>query len=140
MLLPVDSKRLRRKSSRSSRPEGSRRRSVRVFTIRGGFDPSIVASREWPLEDSTMDRRTFALGLAALPYAHGAAAQPLDGPLRLVVPYAPGGSTDRVARIVGDKLQAVLGVPVVVENRTGAGGRLAAQQLKGAPANQNALL
>nr|WP_232533072.1 MULTISPECIES: Bug family tripartite tricarboxylate transporter substrate binding protein [Ramlibacter] len=67
-------------------------------------------------------------------------AQPLDGPLRLVVPYAPGGSTDRVARIVGDKLQASLGVPVVVENRTGAGGRLAAQQLKGAPASQNALL
>jgi tripartite-type tricarboxylate transporter receptor subunit TctC len=87
-----------------------------------------------------MDRRTLALGLAALPFARTAVAQPLDGPLRLVVPYAPGGSTDRVARIVGDKLQASLGVPVVVENRTGAGGRLAAQQLKGAPANQNALL
>jgi tripartite-type tricarboxylate transporter receptor subunit TctC len=87
-----------------------------------------------------MDRRTVALGLAALPFARHVAAQSLDGPLRLVVPYAPGGSTDRVARIVGDKLQASLGVPVLVENRTGAGGRLAAQQLKGAPANQNALL
>jgi tripartite-type tricarboxylate transporter receptor subunit TctC len=87
-----------------------------------------------------MHRRTLGLGLAALPFARSATAQPLDGPLRLVVPYAPGGSTDRVARIVADRLQASLGVPVVVENRTGAGGRLAAQQLKGAPASQNTLL
>jgi tripartite-type tricarboxylate transporter receptor subunit TctC len=87
-----------------------------------------------------MQRRTLALGLATLPLAWKAAAQPLDGPVRIVVPYAPGGSTDRVARIVGERLQASLGVPVVVENRTGAGGRLAAQQLKSTPANQNVLM
>ncbi|HMA09967.1 MAG TPA: tripartite tricarboxylate transporter substrate-binding protein, partial [Ramlibacter sp.] len=51
-----------------------------------------------------------------------------------------GGSSDRVARIVADKLQAKLGVPVVVENKTGAGGRLAAQQVKAAPAGQNVLM
>jgi tripartite-type tricarboxylate transporter receptor subunit TctC len=56
------------------------------------------------------------------------------------VGYAPGGSTDRVARIVGDKLQAKLGVAVVVDNKPGAGGRLAAQQMKGLAANQNQLL
>lgn len=77
-----------------------------------------------------------ALGAGAL----AASAQALDGPLRIVVGYAPGGSSDRVARIVGDKLSARLGVPVVVENKTGAGGRLAAQQLKGAPATQNVLM
>lgn len=87
-----------------------------------------------------MKRRSIALGLGALPFARMAAAQPAEGPLRIVVPYAPGGATDKVARLVGDKLQAGLGLPVVVENRTGAGGRLAAQQLKGAPANQNAIL
>ena len=87
-----------------------------------------------------MKRRSIALGLGALPFARMAAAQPADGPLRIVVPYAPGGATDKVARLVGDKLQAGLGLPVVVENRTGAGGRLAAQQLKGAPANQNSIL
>ena len=89
----------------------------------------------------TASRLTRRLLLAALgTTALAVSAQPLDGPLRIVVGYAPGGSTDRVARIVGDKLAPRLGVPVVVENKTGAGGRLAAQQLKGAPASQNVLL
>ena len=70
----------------------------------------------------------------------GAFAQSADGPLRIVVGYAPGGATDRVARIVGDKLQAKLGVPVVVDNKPGAGGRLAAQQVKATPAGQNVLM
>jgi len=77
---------------------------------------------------------------AALLLAGGAFAQKLDGPLHIVVGYAPGGSTDRVARIVGDKLQAKLGVPVIVDNKTGAGGRLAAQYAKAAGAGQNLLL
>lgn len=64
----------------------------------------------------------------------------LDSPLRIVVGYAPGGATDRVARIVGDKLAAQLGVPVIVDNKPGAGGRLAAQQAKATPANQNVLM
>ena len=63
-----------------------------------------------------------------------------EAPLRIIVGYAPGGSSDRVARIVADKLQAKLGSPVIVENRTGAGGRLSAQAVKSAPANQPALL
>jgi tripartite-type tricarboxylate transporter receptor subunit TctC len=67
-------------------------------------------------------------------------AQTQDGPLRIVVGYAPGGATDRVARIVADKLQAKLGVPVVVDNKPGAGGRLAAQQVKATPAGQNVLM
>ncbi|MCJ0765118.1 Bug family tripartite tricarboxylate transporter substrate binding protein [Variovorax terrae] len=80
------------------------------------------------------------LALTCAAAALCAQAQPLDGPLRIVVGYAPGGSNDRVARIVGEKLQARLGVPVVVENRTGAGGRLAAQQVKATPAGQNVLM
>jgi tripartite-type tricarboxylate transporter receptor subunit TctC len=83
-------------------------------------------------------RLTGTLALAAI--ACAAAAQPLDSPLRIVVGYAPGGATDRVARIVGDKLQAKLGVPVVVDNKPGAGGRLAAQQVKATPAAQNVLM
>jgi len=69
-----------------------------------------------------------------------ARAQALEGPLRVVVPYAPGGSSDRVARLVADKLGPKLGLTVVVENRTGGGGRIAAQQLKATPANQNVLM
>ncbi len=84
-----------------------------------------------------------ALGLgslaAASPALH-AQQQALDGPLRIVVGYAPGGATDKVARIVADKLGPKLGVPVVVDNKTGAGGRLAAQQVKATPAGQNVLM
>lgn len=86
-----------------------------------------------------MKRRTAAAALLAVA-AGTVRAQPAAAPLRIVVGYAPGGSTDRVARIVGDKLQAKLGVPVIVENRTGAGGRLAAQQVKAAPAGQDVLM
>lgn len=79
--------------------------------------------------------------IAALPtMAQAQPAPQLDGPLRILVGYAPGGATDRVARIVGDKLAARLGVPVIVENKSGAGGRLAAQQAKATPANQNVLM
>ena len=56
--------------------------------------------------------------------------------IHIVVGYPPGGASDRVARIIGEKLQAKLGMPVVVENKTGAGGRLAAQLVKAAPAGQ----
>ena len=84
--------------------------------------------------------RRFAGILALAAIAGAAAGQPLHSPLRIVVGYAPGGATDRVARIVGDKLQAKLGVPVVVDNKPGAGGRLAAQQVKAAPAAQNVLM
>nr|WP_256219185.1 Bug family tripartite tricarboxylate transporter substrate binding protein [Variovorax sp. 770b2] len=76
--------------------------------------------------------------IAAAPTA--ASAQTLDSPLHIVVGYAPGGATDRVARIVGEKLGAKLGVPVIVDNKPGAGGRLAAQQVKLTPANQNVLM
>lgn len=86
-----------------------------------------------------MKRRTAAVALLALA-GWTVQAQAADTPLRIVVGYAPGGSTDRVARIVGDKLQAKLGITVVVENKTGAGGRLAAQQLKSTPAGQDALM
>ncbi len=82
--------------------------------------------------------RWLAPALAATAIA--VQAQPLEGPLRIVVGFAPGGSSDRVARIVADKLQAKLGVPVIVDNKAGAGGRLAAQQAKATPPGQNVLM
>lgn len=60
--------------------------------------------------------------------------------LRIVVGYPPGGSSDRVARILADKLGAALNTSVIVDNRVGAGGRVAAQGLRNAPANPPVLM
>ncbi len=61
-------------------------------------------------------------------------------PLRIVVGYPPGGASDRAARLVAEGLQARTGSSVVVENKTGAGGRLAAQLVKATPADQPTLM
>jgi tripartite-type tricarboxylate transporter receptor subunit TctC len=86
-----------------------------------------------------MNRRSAVIAaFAAASLSRLARAQ--DKTLRLVVGFAPGGVSDRVARIVGEKLQARLGTTVIVENKTGAGGRLAAQQVKATPAGQHVLM
>lgn len=61
-------------------------------------------------------------------------------PVKLVVPYAPGGLPDVVARILAQKLQGPLGQPVVVENRPGASGASAASALAQAPADGHTLM
>ena len=81
-----------------------------------------------------MQRTRIALliGTAALalstPFAVHAEAWP-SKPVRLIVPFAPGGTTDIIARIVGEKLTGVLGQQVLVENRAGGGGAVGALEL-----------
>lgn len=58
--------------------------------------------------------------IAAIPRSGRAQAFP-ERPIRFIVPYAPGGSTDTSARIVSEKLAAMLGQPVIVENKPGGG-------------------
>jgi tripartite-type tricarboxylate transporter receptor subunit TctC len=60
--------------------------------------------------------------------------------VRLVLPFATGGSTDAIARMVGQKMSESLGQPVVVENRPGAAGAIASQQVAGAPADGYTIL
>ncbi|XAH22809.1 Bug family tripartite tricarboxylate transporter substrate binding protein [Xylophilus sp. GW821-FHT01B05] len=86
-----------------------------------------------------ISRRRLAL-LGLLLAAGQVSAAALDDTLTLVVGYAPGGTSDRIARLVAEKLRPKLGVSVIVENRTGAGGRIAAQVVKRATANQNVLM
>ncbi|MFZ2990407.1 Bug family tripartite tricarboxylate transporter substrate binding protein [Ideonella sp.] len=74
-------------------------------------------------------RNTVALGAAlAAPLAWAQAGKPV----RLLVGFPAGGGTDAIARILAEHLKDELGVPVVVENKPGAGGQLAAQALKAA--------
>jgi tripartite-type tricarboxylate transporter receptor subunit TctC len=64
--------------------------------------------------------------------ATGAALAQSGKTVKILVGFPPGGGTDAIARTLADKLKDELGVPVVVENRAGAGGQIAAQALKNA--------
>ena len=61
-------------------------------------------------------------------------------PLKIVVPFAAGGSTDVMARLVGQRMSELLGQPVVIENRPGAGGAIASEQVAKSPADGYTLL
>jgi tripartite-type tricarboxylate transporter receptor subunit TctC len=70
-------------------------------------------------------RRSLVLAAALVWFAASAAAQTWPSrPIRIVVPFPPGGATDTAARLVQPPLQQALGVPVVVDNRPGASGTI----------------
>ncbi|HSS85895.1 MAG TPA: tripartite tricarboxylate transporter substrate-binding protein, partial [Reyranella sp.] len=75
-----------------------------------------------------MKRRHFlgAAALAAIPRFGQAQAFP-ERPVRFVVPYAPGGSTDTSSRIIAERLSVLFGQPVIVDNKPGGGTIIATE-------------
>ena len=81
-------------------------------------------------------RRILSGALAALlGLVTSAACAQAGKPVRILVGFPAGGGTDGIARTLAERLKDELGAPVIVENRAGAGGQIAAQALKAAPAD-----
>jgi tripartite-type tricarboxylate transporter receptor subunit TctC len=101
----------------------------------------------------TLTRRQAAASLASLAALPSGLARPALGqpalgqpswrpsrPVRVIVPFPPGGATDMLARLIAQRLGDRLGQPLVIENRPGGNGVVASQALLGAPADGHALI
>jgi tripartite-type tricarboxylate transporter receptor subunit TctC len=90
-----------------------------------------------------MNRRQLTAALGVLPLAGSAFAQGDDWPqrtVRVVCPFTPGGSQDNIARRLSAKLQDYLGQSFVIDNRTGAGGSIAADNVAKSPPDGYSML
>jgi tripartite-type tricarboxylate transporter receptor subunit TctC len=80
------------------------------------------------------------LALSALPAGPACAEDYPDHPVKIIVPFAAGGTADAVPRLIGDWLSRKWGQPVVIENRTGAGGNIGAEAAYHSPPDGYTLL
>jgi tripartite-type tricarboxylate transporter receptor subunit TctC len=89
-----------------------------------------------------MQRRSLVTGIAAAAVVRSARAQQdwPNRPVRLIIPFPPGGGTDIAGRLVGAKLAEILGQPVVIDNRGGAGGMIGTRATGQAPSDGYTLL
>lgn len=92
---------------------------------------------------SQIERRSLlaaAIAAGLLPQAASAQASWPSRPIRIVVPYPPGAFNDSLGRLVAERMQAALGQPGVVENRSGAGGSVGSLMVAQSPPDGHALL
>ena len=88
-----------------------------------------------------MPARFILAILMALAASAAAAETYPDRPVTLIVPYAAGGSSDVLARLLGERLSKSLGQPIVIDNRAGAGSRIGTElAAKSAPDGYTLLL
>ncbi|MEO7152451.1 MAG: Bug family tripartite tricarboxylate transporter substrate binding protein [Burkholderiaceae bacterium] len=87
-----------------------------------------------------MRKLTLWIAALALGTLAGPAAAQVDKPVRLLVGFAPGASTDIAARLLAERMRDDLKQPVTVDNKPGAGGRIAAELLKNAPADGSTIM
>ena len=81
----------------------------------------------------------ITLAVSALCLLNSSLAMAQSGTVKLMVGFPAGGGTDAIARVLADKLKDALGTAVVVENKAGAGGQIAAHTLKAAAPDGNTL-
>lgn len=119
-----------------------------VSVLPAGETPALPVSRVQSLRRRMANIRrsvgrlwhaTACLLLSATPVITFAQTYP-SKPIRLIVPNTPGGGTDTVARAIADKLAPVLGQQIVVDNRGGAGGAIAAEMVARSPKDGHTLL
>ena len=96
-----------------------------------------LTRRDWLLRSLAI---APAAGLAPIVWPGVAAAQDASAPVRLVVPFSAGTTTDNVARVVGNAMAQVLGQRVIVDNKPGAGGPIATDQVAKAAADGKTLV
>lgn len=90
---------------------------------------------------SNLSARLWGLALALLvPLLPGPASAQAGAPLKIVVPFPPGGAADSFARLIGQKLTEVVGTNVIVDNRPGAGGVLGSDVVAKSQADGSTLL
>lgn len=89
---------------------------------------------------TSVSRRHLMQSASALAASAALPAFAQAAPVKILVGFPPGGSADATARLIAEKMTASMGSPVIVENRPGAGGRIAAQAVKDAAADGNTLM
>src|SRR5512141_2470482 len=116
-----------RGAARAARPRRRRARGPRREEGGGG---SVVRSRVLLL----------AATIAFAAFASGVAAQYPEKPVRIIVPFSPGGGSDLTSRVLSQRLTEAFGRQVVVENRPGGAGNIGTEMVARAPADGHTLL